>query len=708
MTKIKQSSLPIFGLPHVPAVIHNLNKSLVPLNDAERTLVRATLHEWAVSNNDELLQELWHADYTEGTPPVPPEEFFSNPYYIGEFGKSIYPCWLEDLCYVCDPKNNIEEWGMVGAQRTGKSVAALAAQKYKMYQLSKLKNPHGYYGFPKLASINFGFVTLDKAKAQGELYDRFVTLLEQSPYFRSRFPSRKRKGMLTAGRRSQSYEANEDEFAAFQLEFPNKINVVAGSKLAHLVSIDLISCILDELNWRKKKTVRPEEDPNSAGHVYEQVRTRIRGTFSRVGAVPGLICSISSKQTTSDFMEEVIARMRRESNRCHVSDYALWEAKPDRQRSGKTFFVLVGNTNESSKILTPEEHPLYDLNSPLMLEVPEEYRPEFELNLVTALRDIGGVSINREMLLFDNPSIIEQCTDHNRVSPFNVTEIELAVLDKNRQNFIHEALNLGAISRFDGTVRRPLFHPSRPRFIHIDLAKNRDCAGFSMGCSYDSIFVNARTPEGIATQMRVPKIWVDIIIRIRAAAGDQIDFEKIRHFVGYLRRIGFRIAQVSFDQYQSTDSMQLLSKQGFKTQYISVDRSDNNYQDLRMSYAQQRISCYPYPPLADELRQLIWYPNQKKVDHPDMAWGGGPGSKDVADAVAGMHTAVIQGISKSQTSIVDAPPELTDQETEDLVTNVFRSLHGNVNLDILSDRVRENQGADTTFQTRDYKRKPTI
>jgi alpha-galactosidase/6-phospho-beta-glucosidase family protein len=112
----------------------------------------------------------------------------------------------------------------------------------------------------------------------------------------------------------------------------------------------------------------------------------------------------------------------------------------------------------------------------------------------------------------------------------------------------------------------------------------------------------------------------------------------------YLRRLNFNIQGISFDQYQSVDSMQLLSKAGFKVDDISVDRTDLPYLSWREAAVQKRINMYYYEPLYNEAKQLIVYSSIKKVDHPPN------GSKDVTDAGCGVHTHLMRALTADKLS----------------------------------------------------------
>ena len=117
--------------------------SLADLSVGEQRLITQVLEELTATGRSPTLDNLWQRDYT--TPPVSPEEFFLNDYYLGRVGRSIYPVLLEELKYVLDPANHIMEWILTGAIGFGKSTSAVAAQVYKMYTFLCLRDPYEYY-----------------------------------------------------------------------------------------------------------------------------------------------------------------------------------------------------------------------------------------------------------------------------------------------------------------------------------------------------------------------------------------------------------------------------------------------------------------------------------------------------------------------------------------------------------------------------------
>ena len=146
--------------------------------------------------------------------------------------------------------------------------------------------------------------------------------------------------------------------------------------------------------------------------------------------------------------------------------------------------------------------------------------------------------------------------------------------------------------------------------MHIDLSLTSDCTGIAMCHKADN------------------KIILDLAVRIKPPKGGEIDLAAIRAIVLELRSRNFNIVKITYDQFQSADSIQELNKQGFQAEKLSVDKDLAPYETLKEMFYSGRLKTYHNPDLFNELRRLEFV-DGKKVDHPPK------GSKDVSDAVAG-------------------------------------------------------------------------
>lgn len=185
------------------------------------------------------------------------------------------------------------------------------------------------------------------------------------------------------------------------------------------------------------------------------------------------------------------------------------------------------------------------------------------------------------------------------------------------------------------------FHPSfQPiqgaRYVlHADLAVRGDRAGVAMAhvVSWDRVAQIASDEDGSDVERWEdrPFVKVDFCISyeadLKTKPEREIQIRWVRQLVMELKRRGFNIEIVSFDQFQSTDSMQILNAQGIETKRQSTDLDTTVWKNLRDLMYEGRISMPERDILKTELLSLMMLTNGK-IDHPPS------GSKDEADAVA--------------------------------------------------------------------------
>jgi len=218
--------------------------------------------------------------------------------------------------------------------------------------------------------------------------------------------------------------------------------------------------------------------------------------------------------------------------------------------------------------------------------IPEILLPEAKKNPIKFLRDRCAVSVT---------SLTPYFTDHDAI---------LAAKDPALRFFEGDLLPADIVP-----------HDNVQRFIHIDLALSRCAAGFAMG---------HREQRGSV---------IDFLWRIAPKDGKEVNFAAVRQAVLILRQRGFKIGKVTYDGWQSVDSIQLLTAKGIECEVLSVDRTLEPYDTFLEAINERRAFVPDAPILFKELRSLELV-RGKKVDHPKN------GSKDCSDACAGVfyHT----------------------------------------------------------------------
>lgn len=592
----------------VDALLNNLTSS-------EKNVVVQILREMKESglSGSQTFNMLWEVDYKRR--PVSIVEFLTSPDYMGDIG--IFPKWKDELGTVCDPSANIFEWVLTGAIGTGKTTASIVAMCYKLYMLSCMNDPQQFYGAAKGSMIVFGLYNVFTYKVGTTSWEVMRSFVDMCPYFQEHF------------KRSEG---------KYSLLFPNKISVIAGSQELHALGENIYAVLLDEVNFMKGGG-----DPAlaQAHRLYNATRNRIESRFQAMGKVPGLMCLVSSKKHESDFLEGHIAKVRG-SKRTYVSDHSLWGVKYDRysfyhaEMRGEDphdfmFRVAVGDRYTKSRIMgddgipTPEEKVVW---------IPVEERESFERDLDLAIRDKAGIATYAINPLIPEASRILSCIDKNRAHPFFQ---EWITIDVKENDPIDGYLNLNALFDIFGSMRRPKFNPGVPRFIHIDIGLTGDCLGFSMGHNYKMEYRKQQRPDGSIYNAPVPHVYMDLMLQIRPPQGSEIDLSRVREFIFALQSNGYNIAGVSYDGFQSRDSVQILRRAGLESVILSMDRDETAYMLLRQLIMELRINYYNYQPFIKEVTYIKRNMEKGKIDKTppqgDPTWVG---HFDVADSVAGV------------------------------------------------------------------------
>jgi hypothetical protein len=176
-------------------------------------------------------------------------------------------------------------------------------------------------------------------------------------------------------------------------------------------------------------------------------------------------------------------------------------------------------------------------------------------------------------------------------------------------------------------------------YAHVDLSKTTDATGVVVAHAIGAKRVPRLDPQSMATVYEsMPVIRVDLALRVVAPPNGEIDIPKVRALLYQLRNLGMEFGLVSFDTYGSQESVKALKDAGFKAENFSVDTDFTPWEEMKQALYDERLMCYEFPHMEQELAQLERMP--KQVDHPPR------GSKDVADCLAAVVHHVEEGWRK--------------------------------------------------------------
>ena len=571
------------------------------LNAEELKLFYSMVNQAKTTDNYSILDDLWSVDYDEV--PVSIDEFLENDRYMGKVfnnGKSIYPFWREHLRKLFNENTDHSfEVAYSGAIGLGKSTIAVIAMLYHLYRVMCLKNPQSFYGLTASAPIVFVVLNLTLDLCYSGLYSMAVESIKLSPWFCERVEIRGKYN--------------------YTVEFPNNISIVCASTVQHVIGKNVIFALMDEINFSNS----PKGSKRSVMDMYRNIRRRVESRFMRNGRVYGYIFLISSKNTEQDFLDTYIQSLKG-SKSTIVIDEPIWNVKPPETYIGTRFKVAVGDKTKASYVIeTEDDLRRAETTGYKIIDVPTEYKTAFQQDINDALKDIAGISSFSTNKLIPYAGRVEACIKKSRPSPLMINTIELSL---DSPDEIRDYLDDLGILKVDTHI---------PRFAHIDIGLKNDALGLGICHAARQTLVERFDPNGAVTNVSENVYSVDLMLRIKALPGSEIPLYKVRGFLMWLNSYIFKIKKVTYDGFQSADSIQLLKVAGFDAALQSLDRSDEPYLNLRSCILENRLEMYYDENFVREIYDLEYDRKAKKVDHPAETVDNQPGSKDLADGVCG-------------------------------------------------------------------------
>lgn len=506
-----------------------------------------------------------------------------------------------DELFVADTKYNIV---------THNTTAATYMLAYKIYELSCYFPPQALFSLMNDSKILFAYFNITKDIASQVGFGQLRDLIDSIPYFQNVFKRNDKINSMLEWKESKMY-------------------VKSASSPNDVLGMNLIAFFMDEANFFKgdgtDNTGGSINDIKSkARALYNSVKARGKSRFVVNNEDFTFSIIVSSSMYESSFTEEIIKESQGEKN-VMVFDAKLWDVKNTENYSKERFVVFSGNElidpivcktvtdinyiREYYKLpkstkTTPNEAIQdiqdYDIRK-RFIEIPENFRKEFEGNIIQALQDIAGVPVSALGKLFSNRDAYARAlTDEE--SPFMQDQI---VISTGANTTIQDYFKPGWKPK----------DPSKKRFLHIDQSISGDSTGAAQ-CYVDSV-------EYDSAGLPILKIAFDWMIRINPPKPPhQIDLAKVRSIIPWQEEhFGITYGMISYDTFQSYSSVQDLDKSGYNVKFRSVEK-DKPYLDLCDLYYQGRIKHYRNEWYEKELFNLNWYRAQGKVDHPPAKDGG--------------------------------------------------------------------------------------
>lgn len=327
---------------------------------------------------------------------------------------------------------------------------------------------------------------------------------------------------------------------------------------------------------------------------------------------------VSSAQYDSSFTNQRIQETEGDPH-TYIVNARSWDVKPQNY-SKERFYVFTGSGELDPMIL----ETIAEINSILdsfglnrldldlsikdaieylpseiknkIVDVPIDFYKDFKQNLLQSIQDIAGMTISGQGKLFNNKEVFKKAIYEPEESAFLKDTFTISTkLETRPQDFIN-----------------PRWKPEKPeklRFMHLDQGISSDHYGLS-SCFIDHIDIN----EDETVSIHVKFDFILNIVPPRPPA--KVDISKVRSLIPWLsQNKGINWGMITYDQFQSQESMQELDKAGFPVSYQSVDKTDEAYLLLVDYLYDERVKLPYNEEFEFDLFNLVHFRERRKVDH---------------------------------------------------------------------------------------------
>lgn len=547
--------------------------------------------------------------------PVGIEEFLDSDQFLGATDLVMWPAVRQSII-----EQNKNWWRgvkngafdtvcLMGCTRSGKTTQAMIGCIYHFYILTCMQNPQKWYGLPSVTSIVFPLIGAKPHVTKKVVYAPMRKFIERMPYFQA--------------------NCLPDKNIDSEMYFKEKnIRIVpVGGSPDSILGEAAIGGLIDEINFMNmvQKSKKSEVSTGRSGtydqasEVYDSFARRRRGTFAKKFPQIGMIYASSSTRYKGDFTDKLKAETEKyEHTNVYIFNKKQYEVQPPENYCGETFRLLIGNdVQHDTRVLKDDEVPAVGA---WVEDVPIEYLQDFQRKPYDAMRDVLGLSSNAISPFIKTRYKIYECVEFGQ-------ELGLeSFLQKD-----HVILGEDGMPR----VKRDHYclNPTRPRYVHIDLSRTGDRCGIAM-VRFDGMISIGR--EGDMNEI-LPQAAVEMSCSIEPDANNEIDIAEIRSFVRSLIKVhGYPIKGVSYDGFDSRESIQQWRKDRMPAKLISMDRTSVAYKQFRDAMYDRRIALLDDPEVVAEILDLEYDESKDKVDHTMI------GTKDVSDAICGAYTNMLE------------------------------------------------------------------
>lgn len=500
---------------------------------------------------------------------------------------------------------------------SGKDFTSTVAVSYVVYLLLCLKDPALYYDKPKGDSIDIINIAINSDQANRVFFKNFVERIRNNPWFENR------------------YEEKQGS-----IEFDKNITVYSGhSEREAFEGYNTLLVILDEISGFALESTSGHQNAKTAPAIYDMYKASVTSRFAKFGK----LVLLSFPRFEDDFIQQ----------KYKDAVYGV----PDKNTGIRPMLGEMETVIRKATLKIDAELPDGTPGNEFEIEWEEDHiiryaypytfalrRPSWEVNPTKDLQEDYALDFYR------NPG---DALGRFACKPSNLKDGFFKRGDKIENAF----------RTINGVDEEGVFHPQfKPKqdtryFMHVDLAQKHDHCAVAMGHIDQWIEYNIGS-SGIKEYL--PLVKIDAVRWWTPTKDKSVDFKEVIDYIKKVRREGFDLKLVTFDRWNSHDTMQDLERNGISTDTLSVDKK--HYDDFLITMYDDRLIGPKVDLLIKELGELRQVTKGQKVviDHPRK------GSKDLSDAVCGAiwnsvaHTPKEEDLQADAMTLADLKKEVRE------------------------------------------------
>ena len=530
------------------------------------------------------------------TNPVDIDTFINDTYFLGSVYDNLFPIWKElaKQIYPAPFCKKYDEVVLSCATRAGKTFITNVIASYELYLLTCMINPTKIYS---VSNIVFALLSKDNSTAVSQIGGEVYKSLTLSPYFKE------------VVREKLSFSKLDRD----GVQVTDDILIKAGSSISTVIGTNLYFGCIDEANAPSPR-ISAENLIEVRMRLYQEMRDRRTASFSKAPKRTGMLMFTSSPTDEGDVLSEIIADAEKNNlpGLLVRDNISRWEAREEWTDSTFDFFL---GSDTKDPCIVDENIELKPDEWDRVIQVPNtvENYANFNTDPYLSIQNIAGRRTMPSMALFNTVSAFEK-----------VFYKKQDIFTKDTPVITLE--NFRSLDDFLYDDKKDYFsNPNRPdcfRYIHLDMAYRGDRFGLA---SVYSDRIKYTSEDGHEIMRR--KYYIDFCLGVTTKNHETVDILKVLEFIYELKEKGYPLKLVTTDNHQGEIARQMIAKKGVRTEYLSMEKSKEQYLNLKNIIITESLEGYINPPLMRELRGLR--ESQKKIEK------GKGYTDDMSDALAG-------------------------------------------------------------------------